>query len=44
MRLRQGWACAALAQIAFDNADNCLAVVRCVQLEAQQQWLDLAIA
>eukprot|EP00291_Cryptomonas_curvata_P006361 CAMPEP_0172190338 /NCGR_PEP_ID=MMETSP1050-20130122/23058_1 /TAXON_ID=233186 /ORGANISM="Cryptomonas curvata, Strain CCAP979/52" /LENGTH=166 /DNA_ID=CAMNT_0012865201 /DNA_START=191 /DNA_END=688 /DNA_ORIENTATION=- len=26
----QGWACAALAQIAFDNADNCLAVVRTV--------------
>eukprot|EP00960_Hanusia_phi_P057040 763429-Hanusia_phi.AAC.6 len=26
--LLQGWACAALAQIAFDNADNCIAMVR----------------
>lgn len=24
----QGWACAALAQIAFDNANNCIAIVR----------------
>mmetsp|Transcript_13935 Transcript_13935/g.48131 ORF Transcript_13935/g.48131 Transcript_13935/m.48131 type:complete len:508 (-) Transcript_13935:97-1620(-) len=24
----QGWACAALAQIAFDNAENCIAMVR----------------